>query len=362
MDDFSVPSLVEAKNEWCARLVSIFTPAVMEGLQSIFKEACDICCNDEEQDQYLMTFQTFLKRIPSWNAEIIGAERKRIEEESGCTYLEEIITCVHIVQLKALSCIRVASSSRKIDIDVPSVDKFVHKVYSKCASKVYSNVYLYEQDQEPLQTQKNKRELELLIREGIMQAVRDTMPIEEILKAYMAEQEEEIESQGKQLTEGAEPALNTVETAKEAKPTDSIPASEHRDFAADKASATKINFELPKENEPSGTELLRPLPKLEIAEVANAQPASENLKLHFNDVDYTLDSRGAQAEALVPKSIERLEAISEVRNKERKAEEAEEDDEEMTLKIGEEVKLEINNLNQEFQAKPETNLEIETLV
>ena len=39
MDDYSVGSLVESKNEWCARLVGILTPLVIEGIRSIFDEA-----------------------------------------------------------------------------------------------------------------------------------------------------------------------------------------------------------------------------------------------------------------------------------------------------------------------------------
>ena len=35
-------SLGESKNEWCARLVNILTPAVIDGLKSIFKEALEL--------------------------------------------------------------------------------------------------------------------------------------------------------------------------------------------------------------------------------------------------------------------------------------------------------------------------------
>ena len=39
MDDYSVTSLVESKNEWCARLITILTPALIVGIKSIFDEA-----------------------------------------------------------------------------------------------------------------------------------------------------------------------------------------------------------------------------------------------------------------------------------------------------------------------------------
>jgi GTP:adenosylcobinamide-phosphate guanylyltransferase len=75
----------------------------MEGLRSIFDEANKLCRENGEMDKYLMTFQNFITRIPKWNASIIENERIRIVEKSGCGYLEDLVTCVHIIQLKILA-------------------------------------------------------------------------------------------------------------------------------------------------------------------------------------------------------------------------------------------------------------------
>ena len=107
-----------------------------------------------------MTFQNLLSTIPNWNPTIIEQERKRIESDSGCKYLEDLITTVHIIQLKALTCIRVGQKQKKIDINIPSVDKFIHNIYINVARKLYTNIYLYEKDLYPLQIQKNKHEVE----------------------------------------------------------------------------------------------------------------------------------------------------------------------------------------------------------
>ena len=37
MDDYSINSLTESKNEWCARLVSILSHCVISGIRSIKK-------------------------------------------------------------------------------------------------------------------------------------------------------------------------------------------------------------------------------------------------------------------------------------------------------------------------------------
>lgn len=190
MDDYSINSLTESKNEWCARLVSILSFNVIEGIKSIYAEAVKLCVENDEENKYLMTFQNLLSQIPQWNENTIENETKRIEVESKCKYLEDLITCVHIIQLKALSCIRVGQKQKKIDIDIPSINKFIHQTYVNSARKLYTNVYLFEKDLLPLQLQKNNRELEILIKEAILITIRDNIPVERILRAYMDETEE----------------------------------------------------------------------------------------------------------------------------------------------------------------------------
>ena len=129
MDDYNVNVLSEAKNEYSSRLLNILTPLILEGITSIFDEAVALCVENDEASKYLMTFQNFLTRVPKWNQEIINNETKRIIQQSKCNYLEDLLTCVHITQLKVLTSIRVATKQKKIDIDIPKLSDFIHKVY-----------------------------------------------------------------------------------------------------------------------------------------------------------------------------------------------------------------------------------------
>ena len=70
------------------------------------------------------------------------------------------------------------------------MDKFIHKLYINVARKVYLNIYLFETDIPALNIQKNNRELELIIKEVILNTIRDNIPVENILKAYLDETEE----------------------------------------------------------------------------------------------------------------------------------------------------------------------------
>ena len=190
MDEYNISVLSSSKDEWCCRLLNILSPLMIEGIKSILNEAIELCKKNNE-NKYLMTFQNLISRIPKWNPTIIETERKRIINKSGCIYLEELITCVHIIQLKLLTAVRVGQKQKKIDINILKLDDFLHKCYVNIARKVYKNVYLFERNIEPLQVQKNNRELDCIIKECILNTIRDSVPIESILRAYMDETIEE---------------------------------------------------------------------------------------------------------------------------------------------------------------------------
>lgn len=187
MDDFSLSSLQESRNEYTSRLITLLTPCIIDGVKSIFDESWKLCVENDEKAKYLMTFQNFLTRVPKWNPNIISQECERIKEKSNCSYIPDLITCVHINQLKMLSCMRVGSKQKKVNINVPNLEDFIHKVYINAARKIYTNVYLFETGVSSLKLQRNARDLEVLIRECIVQTIRENIPVEELLKLYMTE-------------------------------------------------------------------------------------------------------------------------------------------------------------------------------
>jgi hypothetical protein len=292
MDDFNVSSLHESKNEWGARLLTILTPLVIEGFKSIFDESVKLCKDNREMDKYLMTFQNLITRIPKWNPSIIEQERKRIIERSGCGYLEELVTCVHIIQLKLLTAMRVGQKQKKIDINIPKLDDFIHKAYINVARKIYKNVYLFEINVPPLQIQKHNREMETIVQECILNAVRESIPIEHILKAYMDETVEDdvIEEIKEQVVEKSE-AINA---------------------------------------------------RGETTFVSESGETKEGIK--FNDVDQAVNDKGKEELISAPKTLERLEEISNLRNIQRKMEEEADDDDNETLKISDEL-VDLNSLD-----------------
>ena len=191
MDDYNIVSLQESNNEWVSRLINLLSPCLIQGVRDMLTESLKICVENDEEEKYLMTFQNILSRVPKWSNETLLKEVDRIKEMSKCEYLEDLISCVHIVQLKALTCIRVGQKQKTIDIDIPKFDSFVHKVYTHLARKLFSNVYLFEVSVTPLTVQKNNREIELITKDCILEAVRESIPVEAILRAYLDKTVEE---------------------------------------------------------------------------------------------------------------------------------------------------------------------------
>lgn len=294
MDDFDISNLYESRNAWCGRLVRILVPVVIDGVRSIYNESWKMCVNNNELSKYLMTFQNLLSRVPKWNAIILEQERKRIIESSGCNHLEDLITCVHIIQLKVLTCIRVGNKQKKIDISIPKLDNFLHRVYINVARKVYANVYLFERNIADLQKQKYHRELEMIVSECIMTSIQESIPTESIIRAYLDENQEEEEEE---IIE-AIPEKEDEEDGKDGK--------DDKDGEIDEKKEEEL---LPEELPPS-------------LSVENMDDNKVVTKLSFNDVDSASDGTTIDA----PKTIDRLEQISDEREAQRKLEEEEDDE------------------------------------
>lgn len=342
MDDYNITSLQESNNEWVSRLISILTPCIVNGCNSIYQEAYKLCTENEEEEKYLMTFQNFLSRVPKWNEEIVNAEVEKIKKDSGCDYLEDLITCVHVIQLKALTCIRVGMKHKAIDIDIPKLGNFIHKIYILLARKLYTNVYLYEENIPPLDVQRNNRELEVLIRECIMESVRDSIPVESILRAYLDETVEE----------NVETVISTEKVTQE------------QNSETESENATSKNEESTKDTEnamtPSDNTIESPPAMVNVDSLMSGTPTSlveattrdiatingPQKQLSFSNIDEAQNTDNTLENIVAPKDVDTLEKISDENHARRMLEEAEGEDED-SLKISNEdadIQLEIETL------------------
>ena len=187
MDDFIPQTLNESLNEWCARLVNVLTPRVIENLWKLLDEARRTAMDAKQLDKYLLSFQQLLQFVPKWSIAQVEEVRKYIIQKSGCHHLEELITCAHIILTKALVCARPGNRQKQLNVSIPKIDVFLHKVFIKSAGHAYRNAYLFEKEVSKIQQQRNMHDLEKLVQRAILDVIRENIPEEEIIRAFLDE-------------------------------------------------------------------------------------------------------------------------------------------------------------------------------
>lgn len=325
MDDYNITSLNNSQHEWAVQILNTLTPYIIEGINSIFDESYKLCIENREKEKYLMTFQNLLARIPKWNNTIIEEETKRIVDKSKCLYLEDLISCVHISHLKILTSMRVTKTQKKININVPVLKDFIHKVYIHCGRKLYTVTYLFERDIEPLLMQKNRKEIEDHVNNAILNAIRESIPVEEILKAYMDESTDLIASVNKDVIveEQEQPKTMSEEVVKEDPVEVKDAPVEVKDAPVEIKDAPVEVKEAPivvKEAPIVVQEALAPPPTPLVNE-------PDNVTLSFSEIDKAISVDKVEENISAPKDVDTLEKISDENHKKRKEEEEEEEDE-----------------------------------
>jgi hypothetical protein len=220
-----------------------------------------------------------------------------------------------------LTSIRVGNKQKKIDISIPKLDSFVHKVYIHVARKVYMNVYLFEKNITPLQTQRNQRELEIIIQECILVAIRESIPTESIIRAYMDESvelEEEV----------------TIENINE-------PIVDNDNLSG--GETTKTEEKIDEDKFPKPEDEITPASVPAITDLNEEKVVT---RLSFNDYDSVNDGETIKS-VNAPKDIDTLEEISNERYLQRKLEEEEddEDDEDDKIKINTDEPIDLSGLD-----------------
>jgi hypothetical protein len=205
--------LVETKNEYISHLINILTPLIFEGIQSIYKEAQ----KTSDATDVLKIFQTYLKRIPKWNQNLIDTETERIINSShSYGWLGDLIKAT----LKSSLIVLMYNPTKKIQERVDSsfykdisTSDFIHKVYIECAREIWNNPYLLYHNYPPIEIKRNQRDCMNIIKECIKEALRKLLPVKHILNIYLGEDIEEDTNDNqfeKSITEAEEKNLTKI--------------------------------------------------------------------------------------------------------------------------------------------------------
>ena len=179
----SVNVYAEAKTEYTRQLSQHVVPALQIYFFDLLKLAKE---KDPDSKKVLWNFQTLIQEIPDWNQDKVIRETEKIQRDSNCDYLEELLTAVFIAHTKVLSAIRLSTKQKKMQITVPKMDHFLHRCLREVGRLIWGNAFLYAEQGSSIDRQKNMRQADQLIQEGILQAIRSMLPVKTILKEYLA--------------------------------------------------------------------------------------------------------------------------------------------------------------------------------
>jgi len=193
IQDSSAAIYSEAKSEYTKQLVFNLQPVLLRFFLDRFTEVKALPSVTTRAKSALSEFQDSLSQIPEWNLDKVHSESERLLHAIQCDYIEDLITAVFIAHTKILSAIRLHSKPRrKINITVPKPDHFIHRTMSECSRLLWSNVYLFSDTVPSIDRQKNMNDVNHFIEEGILQAIRNLLPVKSILRDSLQEDEDDI--------------------------------------------------------------------------------------------------------------------------------------------------------------------------
>lgn len=179
----------EAKAEYTRQLCIFLVPALEGYYLDLLKETKD---TEKDPRRVLWVFQDALKQFPDWNVDKVQRETEKIVTATKCDYMEEILTAVFIAHTKVLSAIRLTSRQKKLQITIPKLEHFLHRTMSECARLLWSNAYLFSENGTSVDRQKNLRQVEQLLHEGVLQSIRGMLPVKSILKEYLTDETDDV--------------------------------------------------------------------------------------------------------------------------------------------------------------------------
>jgi hypothetical protein len=185
MDKFNIALLVDMKQEYTIQLIQLLYLQIYTGIKSIYDAAREYC-EQSKDNNILKRFQQLLAGVPKWNTDKIQEEFKRIQKNTDCDWLEDLLTAVFVSHTKVLTAIQLKNHNKKtIQLNVPDGPYFIHKCYIETAREFWKRPFLMSHLLSNIDLQRNLAESEKVIKECIHETVRRMLPVRSILKEYL---------------------------------------------------------------------------------------------------------------------------------------------------------------------------------
>jgi hypothetical protein len=129
--------------------------------------------------------------VPRWNQDVIEKHINSVLDTCRCDYVEELMTAVFIAHTKVLTSVRVNTKQKKLQITLPKLDHFLHRVFTECARMFWKAPFLFAENMSYIDRQKNILQAESMCTEGLSGAIRSLLPVKNILRDYLEDDDEE---------------------------------------------------------------------------------------------------------------------------------------------------------------------------
>jgi len=231
----SVSLYTEARNEYLKQLSTWIVPPLVEFFRKEYNTIAE-----KDPRKAMGAFQTFCSEVPRWNQDVIDTNTGIILDTCRCDYVEELMTAVFIAHTKMLTAIRVSTKHKKLQITLPKLDHFLHRVFIECARAFWKAPFLFASELSPIEKQKNILQAEAMCTESLSGAVRSLLPVKNILRDYLEEEESDDKPSAEEKTSKEDVEEDDTLAAELAEPAVSAPAVSVPAVAAPVVSAPAV--------------------------------------------------------------------------------------------------------------------------
>jgi hypothetical protein len=163
------PLLIDAKREYVGQLTDVLAPYIVNSFQTMAAAAAQ-----QHPRQSVKAFQLALRNIQAWNEHSIAQHTTEIQNRYS--FLGDLIAACFVSYVKILSSVKLHQQKPNIRLRLPSNEVFVHRVYIHAAREFYNAPSLLTASRDAKVG---------IVRSSVEASVRDMLPIEDILKAYL---------------------------------------------------------------------------------------------------------------------------------------------------------------------------------
>ena len=184
MNNYNTQLLVEAKHEYTNQLIILLKLELYNGIKSMYDAAYQYCI-DTKSKKILKNFQKMLETTPKWSNDKLNIETERIKNVTNCDFLEDLLTAVFVSHVKVLSSIKYKNVAKNLELQIPTLTNFIHKVYIECAREFWKKPFLFDHRLSNIDIQRNIVDSDRVISESIKETIRKLLPVKDILKEYL---------------------------------------------------------------------------------------------------------------------------------------------------------------------------------